>query len=128
MELDRNQPSVGGLRETLAPWYDHAASWVVLLCVALTVFSAVSAYVMPGSYEQLVSLLTRIAVTVAAMFVLSAALERTGVVERAGLLLSRYASGSPLMGMFTLTAGAATVSAFMNNTPVVVILTPVASR
>jgi di/tricarboxylate transporter len=28
--------------------------------------------------------------------------------------------------MFTLTAGAATVSAFMNNTPVVVILTPVA--
>ena len=63
-------------------------------------------------------------ITVAAMFVLSAALERTGVVEKAGHLLSRYASGSPLMGMFTLTAGAATVSAFMNNTPVVVILTP----
>ena len=37
MELDRNQPSVGGLRETLAPWYDHAAAWVVLLCVVLTV-------------------------------------------------------------------------------------------
>ena len=34
-------------------------------------------------------------ITVAAMFVLSAALERTGVVERAGQLLSRYASGSP---------------------------------
>ena len=65
-------------------------------------------------------------ITVAAMFVLSAALERTGVVEKAGHLLSRYASGSPLMGIFTLTAGAATVSAFMNNTPVVVILTPVA--
>ena len=65
-------------------------------------------------------------ITVAAMFVLSAALERTGVVEKAGHLLSRYASGSPLIGMFTLTAGAATVSAFMNNTPVVVILTPVA--
>ena len=64
-------------------------------------------------------------ITVAAMFVLSAALERTGVVEKAGTLLSRYASGSPLIGMFTLTAGAATVSAFMNNTPVVVILTPV---
>ena len=36
-------------------------------------------------------------ITVAAMFVLSAALERTGVVERAGILLSRYASGSPLI-------------------------------
>ena len=65
-------------------------------------------------------------ITVAAMFVLSAALERTGVVEKAGQLLSRYASASPLIGIFTLTAGAATVSAFMNNTPVVVILTPVA--
>jgi di/tricarboxylate transporter len=65
-------------------------------------------------------------ITVAAMFVLSAALERTGVVEKAGHLLSRYASSSPLIGLFTLTAGAATVSAFMNNTPVVVILTPVA--
>ncbi len=65
-------------------------------------------------------------ITVAAMFVLSAALERTGVVEKAGTLLSRYASGSPLIAMFTLTTGAATVSAFMNNTPVVVILTPVA--
>jgi di/tricarboxylate transporter len=65
-------------------------------------------------------------ITVAAMFVLSAALERTGVVEKAGTVLSRYASGSPLIGMLTLTAGAATVSAFMNNTPVVVILTPVA--
>ncbi|MFZ1428696.1 MAG: SLC13 family permease [Geminicoccaceae bacterium] len=64
-------------------------------------------------------------ITVAAMFVLSAALERTGVVERAGLLLSRYASGSPLIAMFTLTSSAAAVSAFMNNTPVVVILTPV---
>jgi di/tricarboxylate transporter len=65
-------------------------------------------------------------ITVAAMFVLSAALERTGVVEKAGQLLSRHASSSPLLGMFTLTTGAATVSAFMNNTPVVVILTPVA--
>ncbi len=64
-------------------------------------------------------------ITVAAMFVLSAALERTGVVERAGHLISRYAAGSPLIGMFTITASAAAVSAFMNNTPVVVILTPV---
>ena len=68
MELDRNQPPVTGLRETLAPWYDHAAAWVVLLCIGLTAFSAVSAFVAAGSYEQLVSLLTRIAVTVAAMF------------------------------------------------------------
>jgi di/tricarboxylate transporter len=64
-------------------------------------------------------------ITVAAMFVLSAALERTGVVERAGTILSRYASGSPLVALLTITGSAAAVSAFMNNTPVVVVLTPV---
>jgi di/tricarboxylate transporter len=64
-------------------------------------------------------------ITVAAMFVLSAALERTGVVESAGILFARHASSSPLIAMLAVTIGAATVSAFMNNTPVVVILTPV---
>ena len=64
-------------------------------------------------------------ITVAAMFVLSAALERTGVVERAGTFFSRSASRSPLTAMLAITIGPATVSAFMNNTPVVVILTPV---
>ena len=64
-------------------------------------------------------------VTVAAMFVLSAALERTGVIERAGNLLTRRAAGSPVLAFLLLTAGAATVSAFINNTPVVVVLTPV---
>ena len=60
------------------------------------------------------------------MFVLSAALERTGVVERAGTLVLalrvRLAARSPCL---PITIGAATISAFMNNTPVVVILTPV---
>jgi di/tricarboxylate transporter len=64
-------------------------------------------------------------ITVAAMFVLSAALERTGVVERAGNLFSRSAGRSPLAAMLAITLGSASVSAFMNNTPVVVILTPV---
>jgi di/tricarboxylate transporter len=64
-------------------------------------------------------------ITVAAMFVLSAALERTGMVEKAGVMFARYASRSPLAGMLAVTLLPAVVSAFMNNTPVVVILTPV---
>ena len=42
MELDRNQPTGSGLRDALAPWFDHSAAWLVLLCVALTVFAAVT--------------------------------------------------------------------------------------
>lgn len=64
-------------------------------------------------------------ITVAAMFVLSAALERTGMVERAGGFLSRHATGSPMQALLAITVGSATVSAFMNNTPVVVIMTPI---
>jgi di/tricarboxylate transporter len=63
--------------------------------------------------------------TVAAMFVLSAALDRTGVVEAVGTVVSRHARGSPLRALLAVMVGSATVSAFMNNTPVVVILTPV---
>ena len=39
MELDRNQPSGNGLREALAPWFDHSAAWLVLLCIGLTIFA-----------------------------------------------------------------------------------------
>ncbi|MFO1039184.1 MAG: SLC13 family permease [Geminicoccaceae bacterium] len=64
-------------------------------------------------------------ITVAAMFILSAALERTGVVETCGRLVQRYASKTPLTALLAVTVGSAAVSAFINNTPVVVILTPV---
>ncbi len=68
MELDRSQPPGSGLRETLGPWFDHPAAWFVLLCVGLTVFSAIDVFVEGGPDGQLVSLLTRIAATVSAMF------------------------------------------------------------
>jgi hypothetical protein len=35
MELDRNQPSGNGLREALAPWFDHSAARLVLVSIAL---------------------------------------------------------------------------------------------
>ncbi len=65
-------------------------------------------------------------ITVALMFVMSAALERTGAIEVVGSGLVRLARRSPVLSLVTLMAGALVVSAFMNNTPVVVILTPVA--
>ena len=64
-------------------------------------------------------------ITVAAMFVLSAALDRTGVIQRIGGLVSRHAGSRPYLASIAVMLGAMVVSAFMNNTPVVVILTPV---
>ncbi|WP_084421209.1 SLC13 family permease [Henriciella litoralis] len=68
-------------------------------------------------------------ITIGAMFVLSAALERTGVIGAAGNVIIRLAkSWTPLVAVAALMAIVIVMSAFMNNTPIVVILIPVAIR
>jgi di/tricarboxylate transporter len=68
-------------------------------------------------------------ITVAAMFVLSAALERTGVIDYVGRIVARFAqSGSPILAIVAMMVGVMVLSAFINNTPVVIILIPVAMR
>lgn len=64
-------------------------------------------------------------VTVGAMFVLSAALERTGVIDGMGRFVSRAADWSSLAALIVMMLTVMVMSAFMNNTPIVVILTPV---
>ena len=63
--------------------------------------------------------------TIGAMFVLSAALVRTGVLEAVAEGLSRGMVRRPRLTILLFFALAAIASAFMNNTPVVMILIPV---
>ena len=63
--------------------------------------------------------------TIAAMCVLSAALERTGVIDILGRWLIRMADRSRFVTIASMMLGVAAVSAFMNNTPVVIIMAPV---
>lgn len=63
--------------------------------------------------------------TIGAMFVLSAALVRTGVLEVVAEGLSRGIALRPRLTIVIFFALAALASAFMNNTPVVMILIPV---
>jgi di/tricarboxylate transporter len=68
-------------------------------------------------------------ITVGAMFVLSAALERTGVIDWVGRKVATLAQkGSPTLAVMALMFGVVVLSAFINNTPVVIILIPVAIR
>jgi di/tricarboxylate transporter len=64
-------------------------------------------------------------ITIAAMFVLSAGLERTGVIDSLGRMVTRAGGHSPLLSVALMMACVMFLSAFINNTPVVVILTPV---
>lgn len=64
-------------------------------------------------------------ITVAAMFILSGALMRTGAIEAFGEAISSVASRRPALALAALIMVVVVVSAFINNTPVVIVLIPV---
>lgn len=64
-------------------------------------------------------------VTVAAMFIMSAVLERTGLIEWLANRFERLAGDSPLRTSIVLLLIVAFLSAFVNNTPVVVVFLPI---
>jgi len=66
----------------------------------------------------------RAVVTIGAMFVLSAALTRTGMVAALGGKLAGYSRGSPVRFLVYSLVVVCLMSAFINNTPVVVVFIP----
>ena len=64
-------------------------------------------------------------ITVACMFILSAALERTGVIETVGHRLNRLVGKSDWSVLLFVLPIVAVISAFINNTPVVVVFMPI---
>jgi len=64
-------------------------------------------------------------ITIGAMFILSAALDRTGVIDSMGKTFARLAGPSELRALLLLMVIAAVLSAFVNNTPVVVVFMPI---
>ncbi len=64
-------------------------------------------------------------ITIAMMFILSASLERTGVLQMIGASLNRIAGRSFMRGMALMMISVIGASALMNNTPVVMLMAPV---
>ena len=65
--------------------------------------------------------------TIGAMFVLSAALIRTGAIERFARFVTTHARTSPMVAYLAFLVAVAAASAFMNNTPLVMLMIPVAT-
>jgi len=63
--------------------------------------------------------------TIAAMFIIVGALVRTGVLEAVGQLAARKAEAHPVLTLTTLGLGVTLASAFVNNTPLVVVMLPI---
>ncbi|HKJ72976.1 MAG TPA: SLC13 family permease [Alphaproteobacteria bacterium] len=104
----------GFIREVLSP------DVVALSAVSILLISGIL------SPDDALSVFSNSApITVGAMFVLSAALERTGVISALGQFLSRAAGKTPHIAVGSLLLSVAFTSAFVNNTPIVVLMTPV---
>ena len=61
-------------------------------------------------------------ITIAAFFILSGALVRTGTIEALASLIVRRAGNAPRRTVAEMLTGAAIAPAFINNTPVVMVL------
>ena len=64
-------------------------------------------------------------IVIGAMFVLSGALIRTGVIQRVADAIMVRAEKHPRLAIVEVLVGALIASAFLNNTPVVVVLVPI---
>lgn len=67
-------------------------------------------------------------ITIAAMFVLSGALLRTGALEAVSGWVIRRTLRKPTLALGEIAAGTLVASAFMNNTPVVIVMIPIIQR
>tara|TARA_R110000850_G_scaffold176981_2_gene302877 strand:- start:1361 stop:3229 length:1869 start_codon:yes stop_codon:yes gene_type:complete len=64
-------------------------------------------------------------ITIACMFVLSAGLQRTGTIDVIGRFFSKVAGKSEIRVMLVMMTMVAVLSAFVNNTPIVVVFLPI---
>jgi di/tricarboxylate transporter len=100
---------------------DWAPPDVIAMCgLAVVVLTGILS---PG--EMLTVFSNSAPITIGAMFILSAALEHTGVIDQMGKIFSKLAGGKEIRTLLVLMIMAAGLSAFVNNTPVVVVFLPI---
>jgi di/tricarboxylate transporter len=93
--------------------------------VALTLFVVIAATGLVPLREVFAVFSNPAPITVAAMFVLSAALVRCGALDYLSTAIEKTAGLPYAVGLFLLVVVVAFVSAWINNTPVVVVFVPV---
>ncbi|WP_348611186.1 SLC13 family permease [Halobaculum rarum] len=66
-------------------------------------------------------------ITIVAMYMLSAAIQNTGIVQRLGIHLAAFTSGSERRALVATVGATGPVAGFINNTPVVAVFIPMIS-
>lgn len=108
---------VGFLIERFPPAVIAAAGAAAFLCLGVI------------STDEAMSVFSNSApVTIAAMFILSGALVRTGTLEAFASYVLHRAATRPAISIGVMLAATIAASAFINNTPVVIVLIPIVIR
>ena len=115
---------------------------IVLVIVAVVFFGMVKEYIAPDvlamcavalllllgiikTSEMLKVFSNTAPITVGCLFILAAALERTGVINAMGATMARIRWRSWTHALLIMMVGVGVLSTFINNTPIVVIMIPV---
>ncbi|MCD8566668.1 MAG: SLC13 family permease [Alphaproteobacteria bacterium] len=102
------------VREKVAPYIVAMTGMALLLAVGAL-----------GTDDMLKVFSNSAPITIACMFIISAALDRTGIVDALGGMFLKLSHINETLSILALTFIVIVFSAFMNNTPLVIILTPV---
>lgn len=102
-----------------------SAELVAMGALLACVFKGILVFGGGGSNDALRVFSNEAAITVACMFILSAALETTGVIESLGNWFERVAGKSQTKMLVIMIIIVSLLSGFVNNTPVVVVFMPI---
>jgi di/tricarboxylate transporter len=101
------------------------SEWIRVDVVALLIMCALVVANILSPREAVAGFSNAATVTVLFMFILSAALLRTGALTKVGSFFARMYKRSYSLGLITMMLSVAAVSAFINNTPIVALFIPI---
>ena len=94
------------------------------IIVALAAFEPLTGV---GPQEAISGFASTATITIVAMYMLSAAIQETGIVQRLGVYLARFTNGSETRALAATICTTGPIAGFINNTPVVAIFIPMIS-
>ncbi|MBK8050433.1 MAG: SLC13 family permease [Anaerolineales bacterium] len=103
----------------------YVTQWLPIELTSVLIIVALMATGVLNTSEALSGFSSSATITVGAMFVISAGLVRTGALENATAMIVRGSRGNPWRMLLLIAIIVPLISAFMNNTPVVVMMIPV---
>lgn len=103
----------------------YVTRWLATEITAALTIAALALTGILSTEQALSGFASTATLTVGAMFVLSGGLMRTGALEMVTIQLARFSGGSATRLLLLLALVIPIASAFMNNTPVVVMMVPV---